>query len=82
MKAVLINEGECQKDLDSMWDLNNVEAVIEKLAEMNPDELAEGDLVNLLCVQVWSEYHPFSLFKFIGIEENCMKFQYLEIEWL
>ncbi|EAC2725784.1 hypothetical protein CJ760_08925 [Listeria monocytogenes] len=82
MKAVLINEGECQKDLDSMWDLNNVEAVIEKLAEMNPDELAEGDLVNLLCVLVWSEYHPFGLFKFIGIEDECMKFQYLEIEWL
>ncbi|EQC0655682.1 hypothetical protein ACY4RH_000298 [Listeria monocytogenes] len=78
MKAVLINESECEKDLDSMYDLNNIDAVIEKLAE----ELTEGDLVNLLYVQVWSEYHPFGLFKFIGIEEDCMKFQYLEIEWL
>lgn len=54
----------------------------EKLAEMNSNELIEGDLVNLLYVQIWSEYHPFGLFKFIGIEDDCMKFQYLGIEWL
>ncbi|MBC2193266.1 hypothetical protein HCB44_13380 [Listeria sp. FSL L7-0229] len=82
MKVVLVNESECEKDLDSMWDLNNIDAVIEKLAEMNANELIEGDLVNLLYVQVWSEYHPFGLFKFIGIEDGFMKFQYLEIEWL
>ncbi|EGK1804027.1 hypothetical protein C9849_04820 [Listeria monocytogenes] len=82
MKAVLLNESECENDLDSMYDLNNIDAVIEKLAEMNSNELTEGDLVNLLYVQVWSEYHPFGLFKFIGIEDEFMKFQYLEIEWL
>ncbi|EGC3029982.1 hypothetical protein H8971_000682 [Listeria monocytogenes] len=82
MKAILINESECEKDLNSMYDIKNIDAVIEKLTEMNPNELIEGDLVNLLYVQVWSEYHPFGLFKFIGLEDECMKFQYLEIEWL
>ncbi|EAG3410072.1 hypothetical protein IA817_01515 [Listeria seeligeri] len=80
MKVILMNEEQCQKDLNLMWDITNVEQVKEKLSELQ--ELTEGELVNLLYVQIWSEYHPFGLFKFIGMDEDCMKFQYLEIEWL
>ncbi|HBJ8757545.1 hypothetical protein ACYRE2_09970 [Listeria seeligeri] len=80
MKVILMNEEQCQKDLNPMWDITNVEQVKEKLSELQ--ELTEGELVNLLYVQIWSEYHPFGLFKFIGMDEDCMKFQYLEIEWL
>ncbi|WP_207578117.1 hypothetical protein [Listeria seeligeri] len=79
MKVILMNEEQCQKDLNLMWDITNVEQVKEKLSELQ--ELTEGELVNLLYVQIWSEYHPFGLFKFIGMDEDCMKFQYLEIEW-
>lgn len=80
MKVILMNEEQCQKDLNLMWDITNVEQVKEKLSELQ--ELTEGELVNLLYVQIWSEYHPFGLFKFIGMDKDCMKFQYLEIEWL
>ncbi|WP_271006515.1 hypothetical protein [Listeria seeligeri] len=80
MKVILMNEEQCQKDLDPVWDITNVEQVKEKLNEFK--ELTEGELVNLLYVLVWCEYHPFGLFKFIGIEDDCMKFLYLELEWL
>ncbi|EAD3476087.1 hypothetical protein HCJ02_14655 [Listeria seeligeri] len=80
MKVILMNEEQCQKDLHPMWDITNVEQVKEKLNEFK--ELTEGELVHLLYVQIWSEYHPFGLFKFIGMDKDCMKFQYLEIEWL
>ncbi|WP_270996780.1 hypothetical protein [Listeria seeligeri] len=80
MKVILINGERCQFDLHEEWDITNVEQVKEKLSELQ--ELTEGELVDLSYVRVWSGYYPFGLFKFVGIEDGCMLYQYLYVKWV
>ncbi|MCD2253442.1 hypothetical protein [Listeria marthii] len=82
MQIIVKNEEQCQSDLCRNWEVCSMEIVLEHLAYFGTTELTEGELINVIYEKIWSEYVPAGLFRFLGITEGTMVFEYIHLEYV
>ncbi|WP_271006516.1 hypothetical protein [Listeria seeligeri] len=82
MKVVLLNKVRCENDIDSQWDVANMENLLERLAQITSDEFAEGETFRLFYNAKGDEKRPAGAFRVIKIYFYVIKLEYLGLEFV
>ncbi|EAE8307503.1 hypothetical protein BOQ37_05155 [Listeria monocytogenes] len=83
MKVVLLNEENCANDIDSNWDVLNLESLLERLAQITPNELTEGETFRLFYNKKGNdEKRPAGTFRVLKQYFYVIKLEYVGLEFV